>query len=127
MFPPFFETVKDVAAVKAIFGNSPRIFPHGIADQTTQPPYAVFQIITGTPENYLGDRPDIDGYTVQVDVYAAKQGATTGPTIAANGAKAIRDAIEGVAYVTAWRGQFKDPDTNLFRYSFDCDWLTPRT
>lgn len=120
MFPPFFDTVKNVAAVKAIFGNSPRIFPHGVADQNTAKPYAVFQIITGSPENFLWPRPDMDSWGLQIDVYA------TTPQVAANGAEALRDAVEPVAYVTAWRGQFKDPDTTLFRYSMDIDWFTPR-
>lgn len=120
MYPPFFDTVKDVAAVKSIFGNSPRIYPHGMADQNTAKPYCVFQIITGTPENFLWARPDMDSYTLQVDVYAKT------PEQAADGAEAIRDAVETVSYITAWRGQFKDPDTTLFRYSFDIDWLTPR-
>lgn len=121
MFPPFFDTVKGSTAVKAAFGNSPRIFPHGMADQNTVAPYCTFQIITGSPENFLHDRPDVDAFTLQVDVYAKTAQA------ASDGAKAIRDAVEGVAYITAWRGQFKDPDTTLFRYSFDVDWLTPRT
>jgi hypothetical protein len=120
MFPPFFDTVKNVAAVKAAFGNSPRIFPHGMADQNTLKPYCVFQVITGNPENYLGQLPDMDSFGVQVDVYAAS------PQAAADGAKAIRDAVEPVAYVDAWRGQFKDPDTTLFRFSFDVSFNTPR-
>jgi hypothetical protein len=57
---------------------------------------------------------------VQVDVYAETVAS------AASGAQAIRDAIEQVAYISAWRGQFKDPDTDLYRYSFDVDFLTPR-
>jgi hypothetical protein len=120
MFPPFFDTLKNVAAVKAIFGNSPRITPHGMADHGTTPPYAVYQIITGSPENFLWARPDADSFSLQVDVYAKT------PQEAADGAEAIRDAIEPVAYITAWRGQFKDPDTTLMRYSFDIDFITPR-
>jgi hypothetical protein len=83
-------------------------------------PYAVQQIITGNPENYLAGLPDVDGYTVQVDVYAATVASAT------DGAKALRDALEPVAYVARWGGQFKDPDTSLFRYSFDVEFLTPR-
>lgn len=121
MYPPFFVLCEQSAAVKSLFGASPRIYPHGQADQNTQKPYCVFQIIGGSPENYLGDLPDMDAFSVQVDVYATTVAA------AANGAKAIRDAVEPSAYVVGWRGQFKDPDTNLLRYSFDVDFLTPRT
>jgi len=120
MYAPFFETVRDIAAVKIIFGNSPRIAPHGVADQNTETPYAVFQMVNGAPENFLKARPDADSYTLQIDVYAKT------PQRAADGAQAIRDAIEPHAYVVAWRGQFKDPDTSLFRYSFDIDWIVQR-
>ena len=124
MFPPVYDTLKANAGVKAIFGNSPRIYPHGMAPGPGETgygvPYAVQQIITGQPEWFLGHLPDVDSFTTQIDVYAAKV------EDAANGAKAIRDALEPVAYIT-WRGQFKDPDTDLFRYSMDVDWLTPRT
>lgn len=120
MFPPFYTLCEASSAVKAVFGNNPRIFPHGIADQNTTKPYAVQQIITGFPENYLGDRPDTDNYDVQVDVYAKTVAE------AANGAKVIRDAVEGAAHVTAWRGQFKDPDTSLYRYSFEVSFVTYR-
>lgn len=120
MYPPLFNSVKDSAAVKAAFGASPRIYPHGVADQNTPKPYAVFQVITGNPENYLAGLPDMDGFTTQIDVYAAS------PQAAADGAQALRDALEPVAYVVSWRGQFKDPGTSLFRYSFDVEWLTSR-
>lgn len=124
MFPPLFDTVKSDAAVKAVFGNSPRIYPHGRAPDKGDPlyrtPYAVHQIVSGSPENFLAGRPDADGFTTQIDVYAEKV------EDAAHGAEVLRDAIEPVAYIVGWRGQFKDPDTSLFRYSFDVDWLTPR-
>lgn len=120
MFPPVFDTLKNVPAVKAVLGSSIRVFPHGMAPENVLKPYAVFQIVTGDPENYLADLPDVDNFTTQIDVYAETVAS------AANAARAIRDAIEPVAYVAAWRGQFKDPDTNLFRYSFDVDWITPR-
>ncbi len=39
---------------------------------------------------------------------------------------AIRDAIEPSAYVTSWRGESRDPDTNNYRYSFDVDVIVTR-
>lgn len=124
MFPPLFDKLKGVAAVKAIFGTSPRIFPHGMVPAAGSTgfatPYAVQQIVTGSPENFLWGRPDVDGYMVQVDVYGATVAA------ASDGAKVLRDALEPFAYITRWGGQFKDPDTNLFRYSFDVEFLTSR-
>lgn len=122
MYPPLFDTIKNVAAVKAVLGSSPRVYPHGMAPPPANVirPYAVFQIVNGLPENYLGTRPDIDSFTTQVDVYADTVASATAA------AQALRDALEPVAYVVRWGGQFKDPDTNLFTYSFDVDWLTPR-
>jgi hypothetical protein len=124
MFPPLYTTCAADAGVKAIFGNSPRIYPHGMAPAAGSngfaTPYAVHQVITGSPENYLAGLPDADGWTEQVDVYASTA------TAAASAAEAIRDALEPIAYVSAWRGQFKDPDTELYRFSFDVDFITPR-
>ena len=53
MFPPFYATCAANAGVKAIFGTSPRIYPHGQAPASGSvgfaTPYAVQQIITGSP------------------------------------------------------------------------------
>ncbi|MCY1278010.1 hypothetical protein D9M70_267270 [compost metagenome] len=121
MFPPIFQVCSASAAVKAVLGSSPvRLYPFGEAPQDVQRPYAVWQIAGGAPENYLGDRPDIDSFTTQIDVFAATA------TSARDVAKALRDAVEPVAYVAGWRGESRDPDTKNYRYSFDVDWLTPR-
>lgn len=124
MFPPLFNTIKNVAAVKAVLGSSPRVYPHGRNPPKDSPlyavPYAVFQIITGTPENYIDCLPDADDFVVQVDCYGATVDSAT------DAARVIRDAIEPVAYVTRWGGQYQDPDTSLFRYSLDVSWLMER-
>ncbi|RMV77775.1 DUF3168 domain-containing protein, partial [Pseudomonas amygdali] len=83
-------------------------------------PYAVWQVITGSPENYLAGRPDIDGFTLQVDVYAATGAQARAVT------DAISHAIELKAYVVRWGGESKDTETKLYRSSFDIDWLVPR-
>ena len=129
MTPPIFATV-DVAPVQALLktGNGPlRFYMFGRAPQlpTGQPvyPYAVWQLITGRPENYLGQRPDGDSLTVQIDVYATPaQGSATARQVA----QALRDALEGACYITAWRGESVDPETNNFRFEVDCDWIVPR-
>lgn len=125
MYPPLFVTLNASSAVKAIFGTSPlRVWPFGQALQKGATgygkPYATFQTISGSPENYLNQVPDIDSFTEQVDVYADT------PTAARAGAQAIRDAIEPVAYIVGWRGEYFEKETDLYRYSFDIDWLTPR-
>lgn len=119
--PPLFATLNASAAVKAIFGSAPlRVYPFGEAPQGVTLPYAVQQNVTGLPENYLGQVPDIDSWTKQIDIYAAT------PTVALNGAQAMRDALEPVAYITRWGEEGRDPDTNHYRISFDVDFLTSR-
>lgn len=121
MYPPLFATLYASAPVKALLGTTPlRVYPAGEATQETAVPYAVFQTITGTPENYLGTRSDMDGYTVQVDVY----GATLASARAC--ADAIRTALESVAYITSLREPSKDATTRHYRYSMDVDFFTER-
>lgn len=129
MTPPIFATV-DVAPVRALLKaptGSLRFYMFGRAPQlpAAQPvyPYAVWQLAYGTPENYLGQRPDVDSLGVQVDVYASPG---QGSAVARQVAVALRDALEGACYITAWRGESVDPETGNFRFGFDCDWVVPR-
>lgn len=132
MFPPLFATLNASSAVKAIFGTTPlRAYSFGDAPAKGAvgyaTPYVVFQTISGNPENNLSTTPDMDGWDVQIDVYANNTGAGgNGVTNARNGARAIRDALEPVCYVTSWNGEFRDTDTQLFRYSFTVSFLTAR-
>jgi hypothetical protein len=125
MTPPIFDTV-DVAPVRALL-KAPngvlRFYMFGRAPQNGPYPYAVWQLAYGTPENYLGQRPDVDSLGVQVDVYASP---AQGSAVARQVAAALRDALEGSCYITAWRGETIDPDTGNFRVGFDCDWIVPR-
>lgn len=132
MFPPVFAILNGSAAVKAIFGSNPlRIYTFGAAPakgaQGYAVPYAVFQTVFGSPENYLGETPDLDRWGVQIDVYAADTTPGTGAANARAGAKAIRDALEPVAYVTSWDGEGRDETTQLFRYTLTVSFQTPRT
>ena len=127
MTPPIFQTV-NVPAVQALLktGTGPlRFYAWGMAPQDVALPYAVWQLVGGTPENYLADRPDMDGSVVQIDVYASALSA--GAAQARAVAIALRDEIEKVAYVTFIRGEGIDPETKRHTFGFDSDWLTPRT
>lgn len=124
-FAPVEATLKGSAGVTALLGTNPtRVWPQGQspAKGTTLygEPYAVFQQITGQPENYLGTLPDVDDSTTQIDVYAATVSAARAVAIA------IRNAVEPVAYVVALREMGKDATTNLSRISMDVDWITNR-
>lgn len=121
MYPPVFTLIKSDAGVQSKFGTSPvRVFPFGSAPDGVGLPYAVWQVVSGDPENYITNAPDMDSFLTQIDIYAST--ATT----ARDAAKALRDAIEPHAHIVAWRGEQKDPQTKHYRYSFDVKFLTAR-
>ncbi len=124
-FAPIFATLRSSASVTVLLGSSPcRVWPQGESPAKGAPgyaePYATYQQITGTPENYLGTTPDADGSTTQIDVYAKTAKDAKAVAIA------IRDAIEPHAYLGAIREMGKDDATNLSRVSLDVDWITHR-
>lgn len=121
MTPPIFQVCAANAGVTALLGTGPtRLFPFGNAPQGVTLPYVVWQAITGMPENYLGHAPDIDRFTIQIDVYA------DGVSAARQVAEALRDAIEPHAHIVGWNGESTDPDTGHKRYGFDVDWFVHR-
>lgn len=121
MYPPIFAALSASIAVKALIGSNPvRGYPFGGAPQGVAMPYVVWQTVGGLPENYLGQRPDIDSFTLQIDCYAAT--ASAARAVAA----AVRDAVEAHAHIVAWRGEERDPETMHYRYSFDVDWFVHR-
>ncbi|HRN97683.1 MAG TPA: DUF3168 domain-containing protein [Candidatus Saccharibacteria bacterium] len=121
MIPSIFPLIAADQACKNTLGSSPvRFFQFGFADQNTAYPYAVWQQVGGEPENYLGNLPDTDTYTLQLDVY----GKSSSSVIAA--ATALRDAIEPRAHVVSWRGQTRESETKDYRVSFDIHWIQSR-
>jgi hypothetical protein len=125
MYPPLFATLAASTAVKALIGSNPvRAWPAGKSPQpgTTffAVPYVTWQTIDGLPENYLGTAPDSDSFTAQVDVWADTDDS------ARDVAEACRDALQTVAYITAWRGESREPATNRYRYSFDVSFIASR-
>ena len=121
MYPPIFAAIVAHAPATALLGTLPtRLYAFGEAPEDTARPYVTWQVITGSPENYLARRPDIDGYTLQVDVWA------DGGQIARDVAAAVRDAIEPHAYIVRWGGESRDPDTRAYRLSFDVSWFVHR-
>ena len=121
MTPPIFQVCAADAGVTALLGTGPtRLFPFGEAPQSVTLPYAVWQTITGLPENYLGQAPDIDSFTIQIDVYADRVSTVR------EVAEALRNAIEPHAYVVGWNGESTDPETGHKRYGFDVEWHVHR-
>ncbi|MBT0720598.1 DUF3168 domain-containing protein [Rosenbergiella collisarenosi] len=121
MIAPIFAVCSKDATVKQLLGTSPvRLYPFGQHYDNVVYPYVVWQNVGGEPENYLGNRPDIDRFSIQIDVYANSDSEVLAV------ASAIRDALEGVAYVVRWGQQTMDSETKKYRYSFDIDWLVHR-
>ena len=121
MIAPIFSVCAASPSVVALLGGDTlRLYPFGQQDDNVVYPYVVWQNVTGSPENYLAQRPDADSFTLQVDVYADT------PDQAITVAAAVRDAIEPHAYITRWGGQDKDSNTKRYRYSFDVDWIVKR-
>lgn len=121
-YPPVFEVISSDPLASSALGDSEivRLFPAGEAPTGTERPYATWQIISGLPENYLEARPDIDRYTVQIDIW--------GDTLMATrlAAAAVRGAIETQAHVVGYRGEEKEEETDLYHVSFDVDWFVHR-
>lgn len=127
MFPPIAQVVSGSAAVKALLGTKPiRFWSFGEAPRNVDgtpaggTPYAVWQTVYGSPENYLSCTPDVDSWGTQIDVYGSTAHVVRGV------AEALRDAFETVAYVVSWNGESKDDTTGLFQLGFTVEWITPR-
>ncbi|MBB1389536.1 DUF3168 domain-containing protein [Shewanella sp. SG44-6] len=118
---PIFSVCAASVAVTQLLGTNPtRLYPFGQAPQNVVKPYAVWQVIGGSPENYVSGRPDTDTFSLQVDVYA-ESGSS-----ASNVGDAIRTAIELDAYTTNFNGDSRDEQTGHYRHSFDVDWIVSR-
>ncbi len=122
MHPPVFTLANASAAVTALLGSSDacRVYPFGEAPAGVAHPYAVWQLIGGQPENYLGEAPDYDSLQVQLDVYGHK------PTKVRAAAKALATALETAAIITRWGGTWRDQKSRHYRISFDVEFLTER-
>ena len=118
MTAPIFQVCAASPAVTALLGTGPtRIFPHGEAPEGTAKPYAVWQVVSGSPLNYLNCVPSTDRYGLQVDVYAATASSADAVVTA------MRLVIGQHAYITGFGIDGKDKDTHSYRKGFDVAWL----
>lgn len=121
MIAPIFALCSQDTVLQNLLGTSPmRLYPFGEHFDNIVYPYVVWQNIGGEPENYLGSRPDIDRYSIQIDAYATRADDVLAV------ADSVRNAIEGTAYIVRWGQQTMDSETKKYRYSFDVDWLVQR-
>lgn len=122
MHPPLHAICAADTIVQELLGSGSvlRLYPFGEARQKDSYPYAVWQIVGGAPENYLSGAPDTDRFRTQLDVYGKTWAS------AREVADALQAAIEGDAYVVAYNGESRDPETKSYRVSFDIDWIANR-
>jgi uncharacterized protein DUF3168 len=122
MTPAVFGIIAASAECTAIIGSPPqmRFYSFSEAPQTPQRPYAVWQMITSVPANYLGRLPDTDDARVQVDVYADQQSTANQLAVA------IRDAIEPHAHMVNASDRARDPTTRAYGYLMEFEFFTPR-
>lgn len=121
MFSPVYETIMDHApAVNLLGGSELRVFSFGETEgQDVSLPYVVHQEVSGQPENTLNCLPTVDSNTTQIDIYASTRSSARETAIA------VRNALEKVAYVVSGASTSREPDTRLFRVSFDVSWINP--
>lgn len=125
MIPPIFTYAAASTAVTSLLGSNPtRFWPFASAPQKGQDgygvPYAVWQLVYGSPENYINQLPDSDNVGIQVDAYA------TTATAARNVGVALRDAFEPYGYVVAYNGEDRDTATGLYRFGFTVEFWVDR-
>jgi len=97
-----------------------QLYPFGEAPQLGAKPYAVWQVVGGSPENYISNVPDIDSYSIQIDVYAREASA------AREAVRALMGVIEYVAHVFNYIDERRTTETRAYRCSFTVDWFVDR-
>lgn len=118
MMPPVFPLARGTPEL------GDRVYPFGQAPNTVADPYCVWRLSGGSPENYIGTRrPDLDGYTIQFDIYGASAESVE------SAAKALRDKLEGGQHVTitSWLGTSRDDATQRYVFRLMADWWVPRS
>ena len=125
MYPPIFEYAAASPAVTALLGSAPtRLWPFANAPQPNATgyalPYAVHQLVYGSPENTLGCTPTTDNIGIQVDAYGKSVTEVRAVLTA------LRDAFEPYGYITAYNGETREADTGLYRASLTAEFWEDR-
>jgi hypothetical protein len=116
--PPLFAICAADPRVTALLGEGPVcLFPFDDAPQVGARPYAVYQVLTGVPEDYVDDRPDLGSWIMQIDVYADTGAEATSVR------EALQYAIETQAHITRIGGTGTERETKLKIISLDVSWL----
>lgn len=111
LLPDVFPILRDDSDVASITGL--RIYRHGSAPQSVSAPYVTWFVVTGNPENSLGELPRVDRHEVQVDCWSDNTGS--GSRGIETLATAVRDALEPFAHMTAILIDERDVETQRYR------------
>lgn len=107
------------ASVQALVGTNPVRIYRGTAPLNTARPYLTWRTVFASPQNYLSERPAIDGDRTQLDCWADTEDAVD------ELARVVRHALEPHGYELGVNIDEKDPETGLRRISFDWSfWIT---
>jgi len=124
MIPPLVALMENTTSVTDVLGSDPTRFFLSRYPQALPVtyPYAVYQTVSGAPNNMLSEAPEMDNVRVQIDIYSDLL------LTARTAFNAVRDAVETVSYIVVYTiaGQF-DPATDTYRYSFDISYWLPRS
>ncbi|EMB7125462.1 DUF3168 domain-containing protein [Acinetobacter baumannii] len=116
---PIFRILNANSKIKALLGEDLKVY-EDVAPSGIEPPYAVWQIITASSENYLDSQAKLDHVMYQVIVYDTDVIRAT----------AIRAAIRSVlgdhSYILNSMINGKETQTKLFSRGFDANWFVKR-
>lgn len=106
--------------VTALASITPRVYRTKAAENAAAP-YAVWTIVSGVPENQLSGAPETDNARIQIDTYSLSQSQSR------QMCELAQAAIETTsANVIFGPTETREPDTKLWRWSFDSSFWTNR-
>lgn len=118
-FLPIYRTLKADTDLATIIDVEAKVFEE-VAPNGTQPPYAVWQTISGQANNHLDEPANFDDTQYQIMVYDTS----------AKDAYAIRDAIRTVlerhSYILNPSISQRDSKAKLYGRGFDANWILAR-
>lgn len=112
--PPFYQWFNDASAVVGLFGGGEamRIYRDELPQRCAYPAIR-WQLVSGTPENYMDGPPGIDNGRFQFDIFAPTQDACDAAQVA------VLEVLEAEGYVVSYNGTGRDELTKQYFTSFD--------
>lgn len=120
---PVFTLLSASAALKVIVGTNPvRVWMDTVPPGESQErPYITWTVVGGAPENYLEGAPTIDNGRIQVDTWSKDK------LQCHSMAKLVRNLLEARSHMIGVPVSSFEPDTQLYRYTLEFSFWTPRT